>query len=59
MNKKSCAWLLGKIRQRIPVLLVLTGAQTGNALLGVLFALGSRNVIDCAVTGDWPGFYTA
>lgn len=59
MNKKSCAWLLGKIRQRIPVLLVLTGAQTGNALLGVLFALGSRNVIDCAVLGDWPGFYTA
>ncbi len=52
-------WILRKIRRRVPGLVVMTLAQVGHALLGVLFALGSRGVIDSAVSRDREAFLEA
>lgn len=52
-------WLLTQVRHRIPSLLLLTLSQVGQALFSVLFALGSRRVIDSAVAGDPAGFWRA
>lgn len=52
-------WLLTQVRHRIPSLLLLTLSQVGQALFSVLFALGSRGVIDSAVAGDPAGFWRA
>lgn len=57
--KSSVIWLIKQIRNRIPALTVLTLAQVGNALFGVLFALGSRGVIDSAVSGNPQAFVAA
>lgn len=51
MNRKPLLWLIGKIKKRIPGLLLMLAANMGNALLGVWFALGTRNVINAAVSG--------
>ena len=59
MRKKAIFWVIGQIRNRMPAILLMTGAQIGYALLGVLFALGSRNVIDCAAAGDSQLFLQA
>ena len=59
MKNSPFFWVLKQIRQRIPAILVLTAAQMGNALFAVLFALGSRGVIDSAVSGDPYNFFTA
>lgn len=59
MKNSPFFWVLKQIRQRIPAILVLTAAQMGNALFAVLFALGSRGVIDSAVSGDPYDFFTA
>ena len=59
MNKHPLLWILGRIRRRIPAILLLTAAQMGNALFAVLFALGSRGVIDSAVSGDPGAFLSA
>ena len=40
----------------IPAIALLTAAQVGQALLSVFFALGTRGVIDSAVTGDMNVF---
>ena len=42
MKKIPLFWIFGRIRRRIPALTLLTMAQIGNAVFGVLFALGSR-----------------
>ena len=52
MRKSTLLWIAGQIRRYIPGILLLTLAQMGHALFGVLFALGSRGVIDSAVAGD-------
>ena len=52
MKKTPLLWTLQKIRRRIPAVILLTATQMGSALLAVVFALGSRNVIDSAVSGD-------
>ena len=57
--KNSLIWIAGQIRRRIPAIVVLTAAQVGNALFSVFFALGSRGVIDSAVSGDRQAFLTA
>lgn len=54
MKKNPLIWITGQIRRSLPSLAVMTAAQIANALFGVLFALGSRGVIDSAVAGD-PG----
>ena len=56
---KPVRWILNKIRSRIPALLLLTVLHIGTALLGVLFALGTRNVIDCAAAGAKEPFLLA
>lgn len=52
-------WILKHIRKRIPALIIMTLAYIGNALLGVAFALGTRNVIDCAISGHRESFLRA
>ena len=59
MKKTALGWLLKNIKKRIPALLVLTAANIGNALFGVWFALGTRQVIDAAVSGGRERFWQA
>ena len=47
------------MKRRVPAILVMTAADVGHALFGVLFALGSRGVIDSAVSGDNAAFWQA
>lgn len=56
MTKNPVFWVTKQIRRRIPALLILTAASIGNALFGVFFALGSRGVIDSAVSGNHQTF---
>lgn len=51
MRKHALLWLVGQMRRRIPAILLMTAFEIGNALFGVFFALGSRGVIDAAVSG--------
>ena len=57
--KNPLIWITKQIRRRIPAIFLLTAAQVGNALFSVLFALGSRGVIDSAVAGDRQAFSRA
>ena len=59
MTRSPIFWILKQIRRRIPAILLLTAAQVGQALFSVLFALGSRGVIDSAVAGSRPEFIAA
>lgn len=59
MTKSPIFWILKQIRRRIPAIFLLTAAQVGQALFSVLFALGSRGVIDSAVAGSRPEFLAA
>lgn len=59
MRKNALLWILRQIRGRIPAILLMTAAQVGQALFGVLFALGSRGVIDSAVSGEKEAFLLA
>lgn len=56
MKHTPVLWILQRIRRRIPAILLLTIAHTGAALLAVMFALGSRGVIDSAVAGERAAF---
>ncbi len=51
IKKTALIWLIKRIRRRIPAILLMCLAHIGQAVFGVLFALGSRNVIDSAVSG--------
>lgn len=51
-NRSVIQWVTRRMRRRIPALALLTAASAGNSLFGVLFALGSKEVINCAVSGD-------
>ncbi len=59
MKNKTLIWITRQVRQRIPGILVMTCAQIINALLSVYFALGTRGVIDSAISGDMPKFWRA
>ena len=59
MKRSPVIWVLGKIRKRIPAILLLLLAEMGYALFTVFFALGSRGVIDSAVAGAQEGFVAA
>lgn len=52
-------WILSRVRRRIPGLLLLIFFSAAAAVLGVLFALGTRNVIDAAVGGENAVFVDA
>lgn len=59
MKNSTVIWIIKQIRCRIPAVLVMTAAQVGQALLSVLFALGSREIIDSAVSGSMEAFVSA
>lgn len=52
-------WIFRHIRKRIPALTLMTSAHISSALLGVAFALGTRNVIDCAISSQMEPFIHA
>lgn len=52
-------WVLKRMHRRIPALLLLIAASAGTAVFGVVFALGTRNVIDAAISGTQEAFLTA
>lgn len=56
---RTLKWLLDRIRHRIPMLLLLVISNAGGALLSVLFALGTRGVINTAIKGNIEVFLRA
>lgn len=52
-------WLLSRVRHRIPMIVCMLVACGGNALFGVLFALGTKGVVDSAISGDKEAFFSA
>lgn len=58
-NAPALVWLMKRIGKRIPALLLMTLVHMGQAVFGVWFALGTRQVIDCAVAGVPGPFYDA
>jgi len=59
MKNNTIVWTLRQVKRRIPAIFVMTSANVGHALFGVFFALGSRVVIDSAVSGDSTAFFAA
>ena len=59
MKNSPMIWILKRVRGRLPAIGLLTAAQVGQALCSVLFALGSRWVIDSAVSGSRSAFAAA
>lgn len=57
--KNGIGWVLVRIRRRIPMMVLMTAAHMGQAILGVAFALGTRGVIDGAMSGDGEVFRRA
>lgn len=52
-------WVVKRLRRRIPAIALMTAAHIGQALLGVGLALGTRMVIDSAVSGQADAFRRA
>lgn len=52
-------WIFRRIKKRIPALCIMVAASMGSAILGVVFALGTRDVIDAAVSGGKNDFLRA
>ena len=60
MNKASTlSWIFRRTRHRLPALAIMTAANIETALFTVLFALGSRKVIDSAISGASQPFVQA
>ena len=59
MKKTPLIWLASQMKRRIPAIGLLIMADVCHALFGVFFALGSRGVIDAAVSGYTEAFYRA
>ena len=59
MKQHTLLWIIKRIRRRIPAIVIMTLANVVHALLSVLFALGSRSVIDSAVAADKERFLEA
>ena len=45
-------YLTKKLRKRLPAILLMVLAHVGSAIFGVVFALGTKGVIDAAVNGS-------
>lgn len=58
-SSNTLKWLLSKVKSHIPSLFFLTLFSIGASLSGVFFALGSKNVIDAAVSGKKDVFFYA
>ena len=59
VKKSMLRWITKRIRGRIPKIVLLTLVKAFHALLTVLFALGSKGVINGAVSGDMSLFVDA
>lgn len=59
MKKTPLVWTIQRIKHRIPAIFLMTLMQMGHSMLCVLFALGSRGVIDSAVAGESRAFRDA
>lgn len=55
----TLSWLLKRIRRRIPLLAILILSNAGSALLSVIFALGTRGVINSATGCSLETFWRA
>lgn len=51
-NNTQLSWVIGKIKHRFPMLGLLVLSCMGSAFCGVYFALGTKGVIDAAVSGQ-------
>ena len=58
-SKSPLSWLFGRIKGRVPELILLTAASAGGSVFGVLFALGTKNVINSAVSGTREALISA
>ncbi len=58
-NTDTLRWAIKKIRRRVPAILFLTLVSIFTAVFGVLFALGTKGVIDAAIAGDQADFIRA
>lgn len=56
MKKMPILWIFRQIKKRIPALSILAVAQVLHSLFSVFFALGTRGVIDAAVSRDAAAF---
>ena len=52
-------WVIKRIRRRVPAILLLTLISIFSALFGVMFALGTKGVIDAATAGSKDSFIRA
>lgn len=59
MKKSPTLWILGKVKRRIPGVVLMTLSHVAHAVFGVLVALASRRVVDSAVSGDKSTFILA
>ena len=60
MKKQSALlWVCKRIRRRIPKIILLTLSSVANAIFSVWFALGTKDVINGAVSGDPDQFKKA
>ena len=59
MKNKPIFWLFKKVKKRTPAILIMTAAHIMQAAFGVLFALGTKAVIDSAVSGAKGEFVLA
>lgn len=60
MKKRSAAfWALGKMKKRMPAMILNLVSHLINAFLYVMFAVGTKEVIDTAVAGEWNAFIWA
>lgn len=59
MKTSIYPWLFRKIRHRTPAISLLIVIEVGQAIFSVLFALGSRAVIDSAVAGVQQDFFNS
>lgn len=58
-NSGTLRWVIKKIQRRVPVVLCLTLVNIISALFGVMFALGTKGVIDAAIAQDTSDFARA
>ena len=56
---QTLRWLLLRIRRRIPLLILLLLFNAGSSVLSVFFALGNKEVINGATSGNWDVFLRA
>ena len=56
MNGTVFKWLFNKIRRRIPAMLLLVLCSICASVSGVLFALGTKHIIDVADAGNKAAF---